>query len=85
MNIDANDHQRFREAIHGGGLRWSTIAKDITPIEGRIKRVAYNFASGIKIVGRPEAVDAHVEVKNLQDRQARVTVVDELKQVRSSG
>jgi hypothetical protein len=85
MNIDEDDHQSFRQAVRSGGLRWSTVAKDTAAIGGRIKRVAYNFASGIKIVGRPDAVNAHVQVENLEDRRARVTVEDELKQIRGGG
>ncbi len=85
MNIDEDDHQSFRDAIRGGGLRWTTLAKDTTAIQGRIKRVAYNFASGIKIVGRPEAVEEHIQVENLEDRRARVTVEDELKQIKGGG
>jgi hypothetical protein len=85
MNIDERDHQSFRDAVRDGGLRWSSFAKDTTSIENRIKRVAYNFASGIKIVGRPDAVDQHVAVENLPNRRARVTVEDELTRIKSSG
>lgn len=85
MNIDVADHQSFQDAVRGGGLRWSTFRKDTSRVESRIKRVAYTFASGIKIVGRPEAMDSHVDVENLAGSRARVTVEDELNRVSSHG
>lgn len=85
MNIDEADHQSFKDAVGVGGMRWATFRKDTSGIESRIKRVAYTFASGIKIVGRPEAMDDHVDVENLAGNRARVTVEDELNRVSSHG
>jgi hypothetical protein len=83
--IDIDDHQSFRDAVQVGGLRWGTFRKDTSGIKSRIKRVAYNFASGIKIVGHPDAVEQHVAVENLEGIRARVTVEDDLNRVSSHG
>lgn len=84
-NIDADDYQSYRQFVTGQGVRWSTLRKDVSGIESRIKRVAYAFESGIKIVGRREAVEQHVAVETLDEGRARVVVEDELTRVHSHG
>jgi hypothetical protein len=47
--------------------------------------VAYDFASGIKVVGRPEAMREHVEVEERDPGGSVVTITDELTRVHASG
>jgi len=84
-SIDVNDRQGFREAVQAGGVRWGTFQMDTTAVESRIKRVAYSFASGIKLVGKRDAMEAHVRVERAGESRARVTVEDELDRVHSHG
>ena len=85
VNIDLDDHRSFREALREQGVGWSMFRKDTSGVESRIKRVAYAFQSGIKIVGKREAVEQHVEVQTRPNRMPRVVVQDELLRVHSHG
>jgi hypothetical protein len=84
--LAVDEHQPYKETLQAAGLRFTQFPKDTSSIESRIRRIAYDFASGIKVVGRPEAMREHVEVEEGDDGSGSVvTITDELTRVHASG
>jgi 37-kD nucleoid-associated bacterial protein len=59
--------------------------KDIEAIKGRIKRVAYEYASGIKLVARPQAMEDHVSFEERQGERTRTIIDDDLTKTHGAG
>jgi hypothetical protein len=81
LNVD--DHQPYKEAIVARGVPWVPFTKDTSAIANRLKRVAYNFQSGIKLIATPEVMDERVSIEQVSERRSRVTFEDELRKVHS--
>jgi hypothetical protein len=84
-SIAAEEHQNFIDHLEARGVRTARFPKDTVNIEGRIKRLAYNFESGIKLVGPPEAMDEHVRIVAQDAENATVIIEDEIKTIRARG
>jgi hypothetical protein len=85
-NMDRADSQAFLGHLKARGIGQQRFPKDTAAIETRIRRLAYNFESGIRLFGKPEAMDAHVTVENAGDgTAAKVTIEDQLEAVRARG
>jgi hypothetical protein len=83
---ETHDHQRFLDHLNEKGVSEQRFSKDVSEIKGRIKRMAFDFDSGIKLFGAPEAIDEHVEIESDADQQSvAVTVRDGLNQIHSRG
>lgn len=83
-SLDADEHQSFIDHLTQRGVRTARFPKDTSNIEGRIKRLAYNFESGISLVGTPDAMDEHVRIVSEQE-QSQVIVEDQIKAIRARG
>jgi hypothetical protein len=83
--LTVNENQPFLDRLKDRGVSDRSFPKDTSAIEGRIKRLAYNFESGIKLIGKPEAMKQHVSVDKPQDGRSRVTIDDQIATVRARG
>jgi hypothetical protein len=84
-NLDASEHQSFLSHLGAAGASTAAFPKNTDRIQGRIRRVAYGFESGIKLVGSPDAMDNHVEISTADGTGTRVTVTDEITKMHGSG
>lgn len=84
--LDIDDQQPFYAHLREAEVGEQRFPKDTSEIKGRIKRMAFDFESGIKLMGKPEAIDEHVTVESQRDDgQVEVTVADRLSTVRGRG
>jgi 37-kD nucleoid-associated bacterial protein len=83
-SLSADEHQSFIDHLTQDGVRTARFPKDTSNIDGRIKRLAYNFESGIRLVGTPDAMDEHVRIVT-EDQQDQVIVEDQIKAIRARG
>jgi hypothetical protein len=83
--LTVNETQPFLDHLKERDVSDRSFPKDTSAIDGRIKRLAYNFESGIKLMGQPEAMKQHVRVDQPADGTARVTIEDEIVAVRARG
>lgn len=81
-----DDQQPFHEHLRDEGLSEQLFPKDTAEISGRIQRMAYDFESGIKLMGKPEAMKKHVTLEGQEDAEpVTVTVKDHLTTVHGRG
>lgn len=79
---EQDDYLNFL-AEHGVPRR--RFPKDIEAIKGRIKRVAYEYASGIKLIARPQAMEDHVSFEQPQGGRTRTIIDDDLTKTHGAG
>lgn len=84
-NLEAAEHQPFLDHLRLRSASTTSFAKDVARIKGRIKRVAYGFESGIKLVGQPQAMSDHVDIDTDEDRGTKVTITDQIAHMKGSG
>lgn len=85
-NLVSADRPGFRAHLKAEGVGEARFPKDTTAIDGRIKRMAYEFDSGIKVMGTPEAMKEHVEVDGKDPEEpSTVTVRDRMSNVHARG
>jgi hypothetical protein len=82
-SFDTDDYQPYKEEIKARGIPWVPFAKDTSAISNRLKRVAYNFQSGIKLIATPEVMVELVKIEQVSEHRSRVTFEDELRKVQS--
>jgi hypothetical protein len=84
--MDTDDQQPFYEHLRQEEVAEQRFPKDTAEIKGRIKRMAFDFESGIKVMGKPEAIDEHVTVgSERDDGKVEVIVADRLTTVHGRG
>ena len=84
--FETEDQQPFFDHLKAQGVGEQRFVKDTAEIKGRIQRMAYDFESGIKLFGKPDAIRDHVEVSaGALDGPSTVTVTDEISSVHARG
>jgi 37-kD nucleoid-associated bacterial protein len=66
------------------GSRRQRFPKDTSTVAGRIKRVAHEFASGLKVVARPDVMRERLRFEETE-KGSRAIIEDDLKRTHSSG
>lgn len=82
-NLDRHEHQQFLDHLAEAGSNTTAFAKNTDRIKSRIKRVAYGFESGLKLVGNPEAMEDHVDIAR-SDTGTQVIISDEIKHMKGA-
>jgi hypothetical protein len=80
--LTVDEHQPFIAHLGGQGVAATPFPKDTSQIDTRIKRLAYVFNSGLRLIGPPEAVEEHVTVKE-RSSGTRVTIDDGIADIRT--
>lgn len=75
------DQRRFLDHIEGADLELRTFDKDTRQIEGRIKQMAIEMVSGIRVSGPRDVWEQSVDVAERQNGAARVTVDGRIKRL----
>lgn len=83
-HVESGDRDRFNTFMSEAGLDTPFI-KDTRKITGRIERVQYEFASGIRLTGPVDEVRERVMLERGEGGQTRVEFEDHLKGVHGKG
>lgn len=83
LNNFTEDERRAYLAAVGEQITAENFEKDVVLIEGRIRKMVMEFASGIQIVGLQKMIDDKVKLTAVGDGRTKAELVDELKQVRT--
>jgi len=83
--MPAAEQDEYLNFLSQQGVPRQQFRKDLDRIRGRIKRVAYEYASGIKLVARPEAMEEHVTVEEREGRTTRTIIEDNLTKTHGAG
>lgn len=85
-NLEIDDQQPFFDHLRDQEVGEARFARDTTEIAGRIRRMAIDFDSGIKLFGNPEAMNEHVDIGAQQDDgSTTVTVTDQVNKIHARG
>ena len=52
-------------------------------IENKLRKIQYDFASGISVFGLKEAINSKSSIAELEGGQIKMEIIDELAQVRT--
>jgi hypothetical protein len=83
-NLDTADADPLLAHLKASGANTTSFPKDVAKIKGRIRRIAYGFESGIKLVGSPEAMDDHVAIDKTAPT-TKVTITDQISTMKGAG
>ena len=79
------DRQAFIEHLDASGVPTIAFPKDTNLVESRLKNVSMKMESGLMILGSVEAFDSKVNVRNTDNGQAEVTIIDRVQNMRGRG
>lgn len=83
MNHLKTEHrQPFIAAVETSGIPAQTFDKDTTLIAPRLRRIEFDFDSGIALLGPPDALDDRVSMKAVDGGETKVEFTDRVKDVR---
>jgi hypothetical protein len=80
-HLDVNDRQPYISFLEGKGVPTTAVQKDSGLISAQLQRLQMDFASGLAVLGSPEAFADHVQVSELEGGQTRVEIHDRLSRV----
>lgn len=83
--MPAAEQDDYLNFLHGRGVPRQRFRKDLERVRSRIKRVAYEYSSGIKLVARPEAMEQYVTVEEPATGPTRTIIEDDLKRTHGAG
>lgn len=69
--------------VSEGNISFGSFNKDITLIVDKLKRIQYDFSSGITIYGTRAAFDSKSRIIDMDNGDMKIEIVDTLKQVKS--
>jgi hypothetical protein len=69
--------------IQENGLTSGNFTKEISMIENKLKRIQYDFSSGISLLGSLEAISSKAKFTDMENGEMSVEIVDCLKQVKT--
>ena len=82
-HLQLNDRQAFRDWIEESNLPQQPFEKDTQLIKNRLRKVSYNFHSGVQVMVPPEAFDKDlVEVNQMDDGLTHLEVKDRLRDLK---
>jgi hypothetical protein len=83
--MPAAEQDAYLNFLRERGVPRQRFRKDLDRVRGRIKRVAYEYSSGIKLLARPEAMEQHVTVEERTNRPTRTIIEDHLARTHGAG
>jgi hypothetical protein len=81
-NFRGPDRQAFVRFLEAQDVAPSPIEKDLTLLEGQLKKMEINFQSGLAVIGTTKNFDEHVNMETLDNEVMRVEIKDRVKTVR---
>lgn len=83
-HIDQGHRDAFRATMNQAGLD-SIIVKDVNRIESKLRRIEFEFASGLRLSGPADVVEDRVTVEETEDGTTHVEFTDKLTRLRGKG
>ena len=84
-HLDTEDRQGFLDHLNANTVPLNTFPKDVDLIGSRLRKVSMDLESGLIILGSPDVFADKVQMRNLDDGQAEITITDRVKNMRSRG
>ena len=81
LPIDQRDE--YLSFISDGNIAYGNFPKDVLLIAEKLKRIQYNFTSGITVYGTKDALDSKSKMQDMKDGEMKIEIIDTLKQVKS--
>lgn len=81
--LPADQRDDYIRYIQETGAPIGSFTKEISMIENKLKRIQYEFISGIFVFGSQEAISSKLRVTDMENGEMRMEIVDCLKQVRT--
>jgi hypothetical protein len=84
QHLDPADRQSFMAHVRSDGVTPAHFPRDTTLIESRLREEEFILDSGIRVRGRPDALDEHADIS--QDGEMLEMIIrDRLKSVKGAG
>lgn len=80
-SLPSDKIQNYMNKLAENELAQSTFIKDNLLISGKIKKVQYEFQSGIKILGEQDVVKEKLSICNTDDGRTKIEFIDQLTKV----
>lgn len=80
-SLPANKIQSYTDKLSESKVTQATFTKDNSLIYDRIKKVQYEFESGIKIIGEQEVVREKILIRDIEDGKMKIEFIDTLTKV----
>lgn len=81
--LPAEQRDDYIQYIQENGSAIGSFRKECSMIESKLKKIQYNFISGISVFGSQEAISSKSRVFDMENGEMRMEIVDRLKQVRT--
>ncbi|MCG8449013.1 MAG: nucleoid-associated protein [Pirellulales bacterium] len=84
-HLDLEDRQNFVEYIDSHGVPTTAFPKNTDLVEKQLRRVSMNLASGLTVIGTPDAFEEKVKTNATGDGQVEISITDRLTHVKGRG
>ncbi len=81
--IPLSNRQAFLDHLKTSSVSDTPFPKDISQMKRHLSRVAYEFASGITILGSQEVLEERMKLSMTDNGSTKVEIEDQLKQIRT--
>jgi len=81
--LPADQQDNYIGYIEENGSTVSSFSKECSMIENRLKKIQYDFASGISVFGLKEAINSKATIAETENGQTKIEIIDQLAQVRT--
>lgn len=81
LPADQRDH--YIQYIKENGSTTGSFNKECSMIESKLKKIQYDFLSGISVFGSQEAINSKSRVADMENGEMRIEIIDRLKQVKT--
>lgn len=81
--LPADKQDDYINYIQENEVAISSFPRDCSMIENKLRKIQYDFASGISVFGMKEAINSNCTIAEMDDGQTRLEIIDQLAQVRT--
>lgn len=81
--LPADQRDDYILYIQENGSAIGSFKKECSMIEGKLKKIQYDFISGISVFGSQEAISSKSRVTDMENGEMRMEIIDQLKQVKT--
>ena len=84
-HLDLEDRQDFLEHIDDHGVPIVVFPKDTSLVATQLRKVSMNLASGLTVIGTPDAFEEKVKTNATADGRVEISITDRLTNVKGRG
>ena len=82
-SLPTDKRDEYIQFMCENGASTNNFSKQVNLIESKLKKIQYDFGSGIAVYGPKEAIDSKSTVTNLNNGEVKLEIVDLLMQVKA--